>query len=365
MKRYEACSGCGICTMVCPAWWETRDVWFTPHGRARAVQGGATAEQMADSIASCRLCGACVPVCPEEIDIIAMERQLRVQLHENGTNRFTPDPHVVPPNRIEFSRSRSTGRLLLAGPQLEAMPALLTRVVDCLGGASRVGVALDDGRRLAFAYEAGQPLDEQKLQQFLSTLKAARELVVAESVLHRLLREHLPGIPVRGLAEALLDGKGRFQVLGPRDYLVVDARAYHANHSKLVRFFSRLRLETGCQMNLDLRQADATRAHGEIPETPVLFITQLLGLALGLSSKELGIEALAVSAASLLGERGIGDHPGLGEHVFVHAVPVGDGSGREDPGGVQVGQRDDRFDGVEQIVRIDVRPDLNQSFLFE
>jgi heterodisulfide reductase subunit B len=60
-----------------------------------------------------------------------------------------------------------------------------------------------------------------------------------------------------------------------------------------------------CQMNLDLRQADATRAHGEIAETPVLFITQLLGLALGLSSKELGIEALAVSAASLLGEGGV------------------------------------------------------------
>jgi heterodisulfide reductase subunit B len=67
-----------------------------------------------------------------------------------------------------------------------------------------------------------------------------------------------------------------------------------------------------CQMNLDLRQADATRAHGELPETPVLFVTQLLGLALGLSSKELGIEALAVSAASLLGEGGIGETAGTG-----------------------------------------------------
>jgi heterodisulfide reductase subunit B len=57
-----------------------------------------------------------------------------------------------------------------------------------------------------------------------------------------------------------------------------------------------------CQMNLDLRQADAASAHGGIPATPVLFVTQLLGLALGLSSKELGIEALAVSPASLLGQ---------------------------------------------------------------
>ncbi len=51
-----------------------------------------------------------------------------------------------------------------------------------------------------------------------------------------------------------------------------------------------------CQVNLDLRQADARKAHGELPETPVLYITQLLGLALGLSPKELGLKALSVSS---------------------------------------------------------------------
>ena len=55
-----------------------------------------------------------------------------------------------------------------------------------------------------------------------------------------------------------------------------------------------------CQINLDLRQADAVRAHGNIPKTPILYITQLLGLALGLSAKELGLDALIVSASSLL-----------------------------------------------------------------
>lgn len=59
-----------------------------------------------------------------------------------------------------------------------------------------------------------------------------------------------------------------------------------------------------CQVNLDLRQADAARAHGTLPPTPVLFISQLLGLALGLRSEDLGIDALAVSAASLLREGG-------------------------------------------------------------
>jgi heterodisulfide reductase subunit B2 len=55
-----------------------------------------------------------------------------------------------------------------------------------------------------------------------------------------------------------------------------------------------------CQVNLDLRQADACAAHGELPRTPVMYITQLLGLALGLSKKELGLKALSVSADALL-----------------------------------------------------------------
>jgi heterodisulfide reductase subunit B2 len=58
-----------------------------------------------------------------------------------------------------------------------------------------------------------------------------------------------------------------------------------------------------CQMNLDLRQNDAARAHGEIMPIPVLYITQLLGLALGLSADELGINALTVSAQPLLAGR--------------------------------------------------------------
>ncbi len=60
-----------------------------------------------------------------------------------------------------------------------------------------------------------------------------------------------------------------------------------------------------CQVNLDLRQTDACAAHGELPPTPVMYVTQLLGLALGLSAKELGLKALSVSAESLFN----GPHP--------------------------------------------------------
>lgn len=55
-----------------------------------------------------------------------------------------------------------------------------------------------------------------------------------------------------------------------------------------------------CQVNLDLRQSDACKAHGDLPPTPVLYITQLIGLALGLSANDLGLKALSVSADPLL-----------------------------------------------------------------
>jgi heterodisulfide reductase subunit B len=55
-----------------------------------------------------------------------------------------------------------------------------------------------------------------------------------------------------------------------------------------------------CQVNLDLRQSDAVQAHGPLPPMPVLYFTQLMGLALGLSNKELGLSALSVPADSVL-----------------------------------------------------------------
>ena len=55
-----------------------------------------------------------------------------------------------------------------------------------------------------------------------------------------------------------------------------------------------------CHVNLDLRQADGAKAHGPLPAMPVLYITQLLGLALGLSADQLGLNALTVSAAPVV-----------------------------------------------------------------
>jgi heterodisulfide reductase subunit B2 len=54
-----------------------------------------------------------------------------------------------------------------------------------------------------------------------------------------------------------------------------------------------------CQLNLDFRQPEAGINRDPIPEMPVLYITQLLGMALGLQSKDLGLDGLTISAAHL------------------------------------------------------------------
>lgn len=55
-----------------------------------------------------------------------------------------------------------------------------------------------------------------------------------------------------------------------------------------------------CHMNLDLRQDQAAKASKSVFNMPVLYFTQFLGLAFGLSSEELGLDKLCVSPAGLL-----------------------------------------------------------------
>ena len=55
-----------------------------------------------------------------------------------------------------------------------------------------------------------------------------------------------------------------------------------------------------CHMNLDLRQHQAEHATGEKFNIPVLYYTQLMGLAFGLPSEDLLLDKLAISPMSLL-----------------------------------------------------------------
>jgi heterodisulfide reductase subunit B2 len=50
-----------------------------------------------------------------------------------------------------------------------------------------------------------------------------------------------------------------------------------------------------CQINIDMRQTDILKAKGRDYNLPVIYVTQLVGLCLGISSKKLGMDKCVVS----------------------------------------------------------------------
>lgn len=55
-----------------------------------------------------------------------------------------------------------------------------------------------------------------------------------------------------------------------------------------------------CQANLDLRQSDIQKETGRQYKMPIVYITQLLGLCLGISQSELGLSKLMVSPSTVV-----------------------------------------------------------------
>ncbi len=55
-----------------------------------------------------------------------------------------------------------------------------------------------------------------------------------------------------------------------------------------------------CQANLDLRQGDIKKETGRQYKMPIVYITQLLGLCLGISQSELGLSKLMVSPSTVV-----------------------------------------------------------------
>jgi heterodisulfide reductase subunit B len=60
-----------------------------------------------------------------------------------------------------------------------------------------------------------------------------------------------------------------------------------------------------CQGNLDLRQQEVEKARGRRYDLPVLYLTQLIGLAVGVPAARLGLDGLLVSPQKLLQEKGL------------------------------------------------------------
>lgn len=242
---HASCSGCGLCQLVCPVWHQKRDVRLTPLGRAKALQNQANIPVLAASIDGCTLCGACEPVCPEEIPLVDMILQLRtsqplqrdVVLARLAT---APESKGIPP----------AATLLLAGSALGADDARLNRVLSLLG-ATR---ARDEGADIALALEAGVPIPGQRLKRFLETLREAKQSIVAEGLLLRDLRRRLPRKKIVGLGEALSKLESIRGKLRASDLYVIEPRAFHGDYQRLIGHYDALRAAFGGAMNLDLQR---------------------------------------------------------------------------------------------------------------
>lgn len=243
---YEACTGCNLCVLPCPVFRETHDLGLTLRGRAKALQAGASMEDVRPSLAACVTCGACEPVCPEGIDTVGWTLEYRARLAEPLAAPFA--------GRVVDAPVEAT-RALLPGSGMDARAA--ERVAAALGAA----VAADSGEDIAHALEAGLPVDERRLARFAAALSGVRELVVADGRLHALLRRALPRAAVRGVAESLAGVARVRAALRADDLLVLEPRGYHADFARLVGVWDAIRKETGVQMALDLhRLAIATGA---------------------------------------------------------------------------------------------------------
>ncbi len=248
---HEVCIGCSCCLLSCPVWNRTRDRSLTAQGRNKALQGGATVEDISNAIDSCILCGACEPNCPEGNDIVGLTIEQRglLNMTRKGYPSWYPATEAKPTKGVRLQYKEVT---LLAGNALKNDKDLCEAVLKLLGNKSIT--ASDDGSDILRSMEAGLQVDKSRIDDFIYPLNSAGPLVVAEGGLRRHLKEWLPDKKIAGLGEALLSIDSIRRSLGPDDLYVIECRGFHSDYARLVRFYDRVRLETGVQLNLDLQR---------------------------------------------------------------------------------------------------------------
>lgn len=247
-RNHASCSGCSLCLLVCPVWRRTHDPRMTPEGRAKALQHGATAKDIEASVESCTLCGACEPVCPEQIDLVGMTLDLRQRLRE--VTSAQPAPASIASRSMRPARPEARTVAFLPGAALQARPEALAKVA----GLVRAQVGADAGIDIARALESGDPVPRERLEAFLAPLQDVGTLIVEDGLWLRHLALWLPKARALGLGEALSALSSVRAGLRKNDLYIIEPRSYHRDYERLVGHYDRLQAERGCVFNLDLQR---------------------------------------------------------------------------------------------------------------
>jgi ferredoxin len=232
-KDHSHCSGCSLCLLACPVWRQTKDIRLTPHGRAKALQHGASVADLGSSISSCTVCGACEPACPEELPLVELILDLRKQASW-GQGRVSASPSGQPIFRKKFD----------SDPDFR----------DGVERLLEMKAAEDNGRDIALLIECGLPIPEARLRAFLGKLAGASRLVVGEALLIAPLRRWLPGAEIASLGYALSSLPAVRGKLKASDLYVIESRAFHGDYRNMLGHYDGLRQATGMTTNLDLQR---------------------------------------------------------------------------------------------------------------
>ncbi|MEJ1958333.1 MAG: 4Fe-4S dicluster domain-containing protein [Nitrosomonadales bacterium] len=312
MKRstdHADCSGCSLCLLVCPMWRQSRDIAQSAHGYAKALQHGATVNEIAAEVWSCTLCGACDPVCPEQMDVTGMIYNLRSQLdHSPFKNTLKEFARWdLPPGQESLKHSQITphksmsSTLFLPNPALRAHPKTLVRAVTLLASDMKISVCEDDAADISLALEIGEDIPSHRLNQFLALLKGGEEIIVTDGLLMKHLKQWLPEAKIISLGEALSRHASVRRNLKAADLYVIEPRAYHADYQRLVKYYDQLQMETGSAFNLDLQRIAIPATSRSLPQRLGLIMSdddqQARWLLQGRAIERIVVESLEDQAA--------------------------------------------------------------------
>ncbi len=252
-QNYSHCSGCSLCLLVCPMWRQHHDSRFTPQGHAKALQQAVKVEELSETIFACHACGACQPVCPENIAIIPMFMNLRQQLAEKpaALGNVASIQAKWLENATQPIEKIKTSSGFLADNHLRQHPEILQQVLTLLVKTTLIS---DNGEDIIQAMHMGVEIPSARLERFLHPLRKLKQLIVSEGFLYTNLQQWLPKVKIRSLGEVLTRLPNIHSKLCATDLYIIECRAYHADFERLVKHYDQLRKTVFCQFNLDLQR---------------------------------------------------------------------------------------------------------------